>query len=243
MLRLMLTMLLLLALHAMPLAAAEESAPNPQVMTDSFLHAHPDLKYRNRGLKAYEAGDYAAAFRDFKRAARFADKASQAMLAEMLSRGEGVESDPVAAYAWMDLAAERHYRSFLLRRETLWESLDESQREAAIAIGEGIYAEYGDVVAKPRLVSRLRRERAKTTGSRTGFVGSLSITVQTLDGNYTIDGSTYYNERYWNPESYFAWQDRVWNAPSRGRVDIGPLEAAPEAGAAPGQSAPDDEAG
>jgi uncharacterized protein len=239
--RLMLPMLLALALHAAPLAAAEESAPNPLVMTDSFMHAHPDLKYRNRGLEAYEAGDYAAAFRDFERSARFADKASQAMLAEMLSRGEGVAADPVAAYAWMDLAAERHYRSFLLRREALWERLDDAQREAAIAVGEGIYAEYGDTVAKPRLASRLRRERAKTTGSRTGFVGSLSITVQTLDGVYTIDGSTYYNERYWNPESYFAWQDRVWNAPSQGRVDIGPLEAAPAAGTPPKPAAPDND--
>jgi uncharacterized protein len=229
MLRLILPVLLILALHAAPPAAAEESAPNPLVLTDSFLHAHPDLKYRNRGLEAYEVGDYAAALRDFKRSARFADKASQAMVAEMLSRGEGIAADPVAAYAWMDLAAERHYRSFLLRREALWESLDESQREAAIAVGEGVYAEYGDIVAKPRLASRLRRERAKTTGSRTGFVGSLAITVQTLDGVYTIDGSTYYNERYWDPQAYFAWQDRVWNAPSRGVVDIGPLEAAPAA--------------
>ena len=224
--RLLLLLILFAAMRGVaPASAAEPSIPDPALLTAGFLAAHPDIQHRTRALKAYEEGDHALAFKEFKRAACFSDKPSQAMVAEMLWTGEGVERDPVAAYAWMDLAAERHYRGFLLRRETYWAALDEAQREQAIKVGEKIYAEYGDVVAKPRLVTRLKRGSRKVAGSRTGFIGAVQIDVQMPNGDWhSVDATSYFHERYWDPQKYFEWQDGIWNAP-RGRVDIGPLQS------------------
>src|SRR5690554_4984638 len=114
-----------------------------------FLAAHPDLNNRHRGMQAYEDGRHQAALTYFRRGARYADKASQAMVAEMLWKGEGGERDPALAYAWMDLAAERGYPGFTVLRERYWAQLDQRQRQEAVARGEQVYAEYGDAVAQP----------------------------------------------------------------------------------------------
>ncbi len=192
--------------------------------SESFISAHPDIMHRTRGLKAYKKLDYAEALIHFKRGARFADKPSQGMVAEMLWRGEGVEINRPLAYAWMDLAAERLYPTMLVHREKYWAALNEQERQQAIELGRGIYQEYGDAVAKKRLEIALRRAKNSTTGSRTGMVGSLSITIFTPSGSETIDGAHYYQEKFWKPEKYWQWQDAGWKNPPKGTVDIGPLQ-------------------
>lgn len=232
-----------LAIAASPaLARADADKPaDPLIMTsDGFLDAHPDLKFRQAGLKAYEDGDYEAAMRNFKRAARFADKPSQGMVAEMLWRGEGIEQDRPAAYAWMDLAAERHFRPMLIQREIYWSTLSADEREAAVKIGEQLYAEYGDKVAKPRTERKMRMARRQATGSRTGgFIGNLTITFNTLGGPVTVDGSQYYHPDYWEPERYWTWQEKGWKNPPRGVVEVGPLSAPTGTG---GEPAPTEDA-
>ncbi|MBS7457102.1 tetratricopeptide repeat protein [Coralloluteibacterium stylophorae] len=190
-----------------------------------FLAAHPDLQWRNEGVRAWREGDRARALELFLRAAHYGDKASQAMVAEMYWLGEGVGRDRPRAYAWMDLAAERMYRRFLVRREQYWAELDEAERERALAVGEDIYADYGDAVAKPRLERVLARARRTVTGTRTGFVGTLQVQVVGPGGTpIVIDGARFYDPQYWEPERYWAWQDDVWQAPPKGRVTVGELE-------------------
>ncbi|MGI8561779.1 MAG: hypothetical protein ACR2J7_10195 [Luteimonas sp.] len=203
------------------------SAFDPAVLTDGFLAAHPDLRWRSEGLQALEQKDHKTAFNAFQRAARYADKPSQAMLAEMLWEGAGVAQDRALAYAWMDLAAERLYPVFIARREGYWRDLDPDQQRDAIERGQAVYLEYGDAVAKPRLERLLERERRRTTGSRVGFVGNLTIIPNTgpLAGTgLTISGDQYYAPKYWEPRRYWQLQDEIWNAPRRGRVDVGDLE-------------------
>jgi len=204
--------------------------------SEGFLNGHPDLKFRQSGLKAYEEGDFPQALKLFKRAARYADKPSQGMVAEMLWRGEGVEKDRPTAYAWMDLAAERHFRVLLIQRETYWASLSEDERKQAIAIGQTLYAEYGDTVAKRRQALAMRRAKSQSTGSRTGAVGNLQISFDTPGGPVTIDGSTYYHPQFWEPERYWAWQEKQWKDPPTGVVEIGPLRSAGEAAPDPGKA-------
>ena len=197
--------------------------------SDSFINAHPDLMHRTRGLDAFKKNRFTEAFTHFKRGAKFADKPSQGMVAEMLWQGQGVEVNRALAYAWMDLAAERYYPTMLAHREKYWSALSESERAQAISLGQEIYASYGDDVAKKRLATALRRAKNNTTGSRTGMVGTLSITIQTSSGPQTIDGSQYYQDKFWKPELYAKWQDEAWKNPPSGKVDIGPLEVRPEA--------------
>ena len=195
--------------------------------SEAFLAAHPDLANRTRGMEAYDAGEFGDALDWFRLAARYADKPSQAMVAEMLWKGEGGARDPALAYAWMDLAAERGYPGFTAVREHYWEQLDEAQRRQALARGQDVYAEYGDAVAQPRIAAVLRRERRRTTGSRTGFVGALRVVVPGPGGTtQEIDGSQFYDARFWDPVRYQAWHDSTWARPRIGRVTVGELEDA-----------------
>ena len=220
-----------------PLAHAQD-APKPQqaviMNSHGFLAAHPDLRWRQRGLEELRDDQPEAALEYFKRAARYADKPSQAMVAEMLWTGWGTAVDRPLAYAWMDLAAERTYMPFLAQREEYWNALDEAERTRARQVGTAVHAEYGAAVAKPRLAGKLRFGR-RTTGSRTGFVGSLKVY---LPGG-VVDGSHYYDKQYWQPEKYWAWQDRIWKAPHTGRVDVLPLEVVDDEATPPAEDGGD----
>lgn len=208
------------------------------VMSAGFLSGHPDLRYRLLGLKEFKRGNYDDAFSFFRRAAFYADKPSQGMVAEMLWNGQGTERDPVLAYAWMDLAAERGYAGFLGLRERYWSALDETQRARAIAEGQAVYAQYGDEAAKPRQATAMLRERRKLTGSRTGFAGNVQIYVPGPNGFEVVDGSKFYDDRYWDPKQYQQWQDGIWMKPRVGRVSVGEIEKVMENGRTPDSRIP-----
>lgn len=243
-----------------PLAAQSKKAPSDPtqdavMMSGGFLSAHPDLRFRMHGQDRLKDGKHEDALAFFKRAAYYGDKPSQGMVAEMLWNGQGAPRDRAQAYAWMDLAAERGYEGFVLLRERYWNALEEADRARAIELGQDVYAQYGDAAAEPRLANVLRRERRRQTGSRTGFTGNLQILIPGPGGiPLRIDGSKYYDERYWEPEQYRAWQDSVWMKPRTGRVDVGAVEqvsgssrvppTAPKADAEEPQTPPvDDESG
>lgn len=218
--------------------AQQGKAPPPdptsdrQMMSAGFLSAHPDLRYRLLGMEEFKQGRYEDAFRFFQRSSFYADKPSQGMVAEMLWNGQGVAKDPVLAYAWMDLAAERGYAGFLGLRERYWNALSAAERERAITDGAAIYAKYGDTAAQPRLATVLRRERRNITGSRTGFAGNVQIYVPGPGGFEQIDGSKFFDERYWDPKQYQAWHDSIWMKPRIGRVSVGEVEQVPQPGPA-----------
>lgn len=195
------------------------------MMSAGFLSSHPDLRFRLNGQKRFSEGNYADAFDFFQRAAWYGDKPSQGMVAEMLWTAKGVAQDRPRAYAWMDLAAERGYDGFVTHRERYWAALDDAERARAIEVGREVYAKYGDAASEPRLEAVLRRERAKQTGSRTGSSSALKIYVPGPGGTYDqIDGSKYYDERYWDPKQYRALQDSIWARSYTGRVDVGPVQ-------------------
>lgn len=208
-------------------AAPPDPTEDRLLITAGFLTGHPDLRFRLLGLEKREAGKQDDAFKYFQRAAFYADKPSQAMVAEMLWNGTGTPQDRALAYAWMDLAAERGYEGFLELRERYWHRLDAAERERAIEAGQDIYARYGDAAAKPRIAAELRRERRNVTGSRTGFSSNLRIIVPGPAGPEEIDGSKFYDERYWDPAKYQAWHDAIWMKPRVASVQVGEAEQIP----------------
>ncbi len=105
---------------------------------------------------------------------------------------------------------------------------DPGRAARALEIGDAIYLEYADPYAKPRLAQKLRQARLKVTGSRTGFAGSLKIEIPGPNGSTIIDGSDYYDEKFWNPNLYFRMQDSDWKEFGEGRVDIGELQSVGE---------------
>ncbi|MBE2211509.1 MAG: sel1 repeat family protein [Xanthomonadaceae bacterium] len=205
-------------------AQSRQSAVEQEIInSEAFLSSHPDLMNRMRGMQALERGEPERAAIYFKRAAWYADKQAQAIYAEMLWDGRGVPQDRSAAYAWMDLAAERQYKLILRFRERYWSALSETERQRALEVGRQVYAEYGDEIAQPRLEKVLRRAARNVTGSRTGFVGALTIVIPGPGEGTVIDGSTFYDKRYWEPAQYWKWQKEVVEGVKEGKVIVGDL--------------------
>lgn len=215
----------------------EDPTSDPIMMSAGFLDWHPDINYRIRGTEALREQKYEDAFKYFQRAAYFADKPSQAMLGELLWNGRGVAQDRPSAYVWMDLAAERGYSMFLAHREQFWQQMSQDEQARALEVGQDLYARYGDAAARPRIDTKLRRGRARVTGSRTGFVGNLTIEIPGPDGvSLTMDASKFYDERYWDPKQYQEWHDQVWTKPRVPRVNASDLQQVRNAGTPPPQS-------
>ena len=201
------------------------------VSGEGFLADHPDMLNRKRAMEELERGKPARAAVYFKRAARYADKQSQAAYAEMLWEGRGIAQDRPAAYAWMDLASERGYTLFLGFRERYWNALNKDERERALEVGEKVYASYGDDVAKPRLERVLLRAKRKITGSRVGMVGQLlEIVIPGPGGRMVVDASTYYDKRYWEPANYWQWQKEIVDGAKEGKVIVGDFRRARDKG-------------
>lgn len=225
--RLSLSALLVLAASiaiARQAPAPPDPTQDPLMLTGGFLTWHPDLRFRLLGMESVKQGDQEKAFQAFQRASFYGDKPAQGMVAEMYWTGQGTARDPVLAYAWMDLAAERGYRGFLGLRERYWNDLDAAQRAQAIEHGQAIYARYGDAAALPRIAAQLRRGRSKAVGSRTGFAGNAKILVPGPGGFESIDATRFYDPRYWDPKQYQQWHDSIWSEPRVGRVEIGEMK-------------------
>ena len=55
----------------------------------------------------------------------------------------------------------------------------------------------------------------------------IKLMIFDVDGVLT-DGALYYADKYWKPEQYWHWQDRVWTQPPEGKVEVGPIQNPPE---------------
>ena len=207
-----------------------------------FVEAHPDLRNYRMGLQEYRRGDLEKAFRYFRIASRYSDTPSQAVVAEMHWSGKGVELNRPLGYAWMDLAAERGNHRLLAQRERYWDAMSEVERAQALALGEQVYAEFGDAVAQRRLETVLRREKNRLVGSRTGYTGNTQI-IAPIPGigdagggdpsgagtpTISVPASSFYDSAYWDPKQYYAWRDRLWEREQRelqpGVVEVREIE-------------------
>src|SRR3546814_3073313 len=73
--------------------------------------------------------------------------------------------------------------------------------------------------------SRRRNTRgALVTGVQTCALPILKIYVPGPGGYQQIDGSKFYDARYWEPEKYQQWHDAIWQQPRIGRVTVGEVE-------------------
>ena len=228
---------LLAALAAGPGAPTPEAEQGATASTDRmdarnydertrFAATHPNELYRLYGSDAAAKGQWNDAMRHFTRSARYADKYSQHRISLMYWHGAGVERDRALAYAWADLAAERMYPSFLVLREKMWLELSEDERQRALREGAALYAEYGDDVAKPRLVRSMAQSKRQITGSRLGYIGFVTATAPVgndIGGLDYFDLTPMFASWRWTPKKYWAVEDAIWQA---GSVEVGPAAPA-----------------
>lgn len=202
----------LLGLLAVPAAGSSPAPPADAYETivlqsHEFLVYHPDLRFRGLGMQARERGRHEEARNDFRNAARYGDKLSQAALADMLWNGQGGPADRALGYAWMDLAAERGTEWLVVQRERFWEALSADERERAVREGRALYAEFGDPAATPRLERELRAGSMRQTGSRAGWNGAMRSQGRGDAGARVLQPEKHQLARYWDPVAYRQWQD------------------------------------
>ncbi|MGT9864133.1 hypothetical protein ACSYHF_00305 [Stenotrophomonas maltophilia group sp. P373] len=202
----------LLGLLAVPAAGSSPAPPADAYETivlqsHEFLVYHPDLRFRGLGMQARERGRHEEARNDFRNAARYGDKLSQAALADMLWNGQGGPADRALGYAWMDLAAERGTEWLVVQRERFWEALSADERERAVREGRALYAEFGDPAATPRLERELRAGSMWQTGSRAGWNGAMRSQGRGDAGARVLQPEKHQLARYWDPVAYRQWQD------------------------------------
>lgn len=220
----------IVALSAALPALADDRLPTAYergvMETTGFLDAHPDMRYRIQGQRELAAGRHSVALEHFKRASRYADKASQAMVAEMLWSGKGVSEDRASAYAWMDLAAERGYEGFVVHRERYWARLTDSERARALDAGAMLYETYGDDAARPRLARVMYGAKLRTVGARPSMLGRYSdLFARTEEGTTRVfQMNEYYSPRLWDESKYQAIQDATWERIPN--VHVGDIETA-----------------
>lgn len=194
-----------------------------------FSNALPNERHRLYGADYAAKGDWGDALKQFRLAARYADKYSQHRISLMYWHGVGVPRDPALAYAWADLAAERLYPTFAILREKMWGELSEEQRQRALHEGEALYAQYGDWVAKPRLEKAMLRAKSRITGSRVGNLDGRLIVMANpsglngFDGAGSVDLAPMYDDWRLNPKRYWAAEDAIWK---HGNVEVGPTTKA-----------------
>ncbi|MBS0432190.1 MAG: sel1 repeat family protein [Proteobacteria bacterium] len=241
----------LLMFAATGASAHAGSAPSPDDQTDKVLTAmnaastwgHPDLFGEFAGMRRYAGHDYAGALKYFKYGARYADKLSQLSIGLMYENGEGVARDPATACAWMALASERKYPSFVATRDGVCKALTPAQHDQAVAVLDQLMPEYGDAVAKKRMASALRQALTEGTGSRLGFDSGVSQASANANcgGPAISEGGVnvpragcgdphFYDPSRWDPKQYFAARDAQWH----GTVTVGNMQ---EIGKAAGAAA------
>jgi len=207
-----------------------------QAMAETSTWFHPDLFGEYTGMRRYAHHQYQAALKYFEIGAFYADKVSQLSLGLMYMNGEGTPKDPVAAYAWLDLAAERDYPDFIATRDTLKARLTPEQLARAMVMREKLAEKYGDGVAKHRLVVQMRQGLMQGVpgaegASRTGFTYGASWLKNDPNCGHTPVGGgkeqplvgcgrSVFANVLWDPDLYFASRDREYQA----RVSVGAVQ-------------------
>lgn len=241
--RLISPLVICVALFTTNALAADPYRLDAETYTAAIRQAagHPNERSRWHGLWAYSQQRYVEARKHFVSAARYGDKPSQYLLSVMHLQGEGGNVDPVEAYIWADLAAERgNSNELLLVREKIWLALTPEQQQSAVKLGSDFYARYGDAVAVPRTNSYIGRFSRGRTGSRAGGdTGTMAITFGAGTPNNQMACASagnqpetkmqqgdFYNALRTDASLYWKGQDVALRAILVGRVKVGKLERA-----------------
>lgn len=214
-------LLLLVLLGIMMLVSSAWS----QAGDSSFAEHTPGYPHFIEGMASYRAGQFGSAKTKFKVAARWGDKLAQYNLGIMNYLGQGTPQDAARAWAWVTLAAERGYPMMLDMADQIYRGLSEAQKvEGLTILNNELQPEFGDAVAIERTIRRMERERRRVTGSRTGFVGNLTI----IDRSGRIrTGREFYRPEAWDFRQIVEKESRIFKGLDFGVVTLRDVEDEP----------------
>lgn len=99
----------------------------------------------------YDQKKYPEAVEEFKRLASLGQKESQFNVGVMYYRGEGVDINPVEAYAWTALAASNGVENYTKTRDLILAKLNADQKVQAFKRLEELLSQLGDQVLNEKL--------------------------------------------------------------------------------------------
>jgi len=220
------TMFTAVLLAATILAGCAGIQPAPFIYP--YYEHMPSANSMDRARHAYEEGRHFRALGHYRQAAEWADKFAQYNVGVMHLRGEGTEFDPVRAWAWIELSAERGYPEFVETADDLYTMLDEAQQREALAVYEQeLLPAYGDAAKKPLVARKMNDERRQATGTRTGSDGMLAKLeiLETHEGyGITRRGDEFYDAQKWDFRQIVQFESKIMIDYNRGSVEFGELE-------------------
>ena len=93
----------------------------------------------DEGFDAYKKGNYAAALKEFKKAAEKGEASAQFYLGTMYGKGEGVPQDYKIAYILFNIAASKGDDSAVINRDIVLSKLTPAARMEAQRISTLLY--------------------------------------------------------------------------------------------------------
>jgi len=115
-----------------------------------------------KAQNAIKAEDYEQAFGLYQTAAEWGHKGAQYVLGELYAQGKGVARDPVAAYAWLEVAAESPDREIRKARTAAGKTLTPEQKAQAESMAQKLALAFGSEAAgvvcrkEPRVGSNIK---------------------------------------------------------------------------------------
>ena len=85
----------------------------------------------NAGTTAFNAGNYARAYQEYKSSAEAGNSLAQFMMGRLYAEGRGVVRDDVAAYMWFDLSASNGNTRAIAARDAVAAQLDAAEIDRA----------------------------------------------------------------------------------------------------------------
>jgi len=150
--------------------------------TFKFADSHPDartLTVQSKVEELFQRGEFERAYFIYRNELVPAgDKYAQYMVGYMHLTGMGTDEDPVAAYAWYRLAAERGTPEFVAVRDQLKHDLQSEERRRSDAYYLQLRREFSDLVILLAAIKRNLPERRAVTGSR---IPTESATISVVD--------------------------------------------------------------
>lgn len=193
---------------------------------------YPDVRTQSVQAKAeelFQRGNFGRAYFIYRNElVPTGDKYAQYMVGYMHLMGIGTDEDPVTAYSWYRLAAERGTPEFVAVRDQLMHDLQAEERRRSDEYYLQLRREFSDLVILLAEIRRNLPERKAATGSR---IPSESATISVVDTRTpALSGSSadYYGGVRRQLEKNLKMLSELGNFPNLetdpDRVDIDELE-------------------
>ncbi len=193
-------------------------APAAPADTMHYAQHTPGFSAYLEAREHLQAGRYFRARHSFKRAAYWADKLAQHNLGVMYYHGHGVDQDPAMAWAWFELASERHYPDMVTTARAVFQQLEETEQVRARAIlSEKLLPKYGDAVAVERTHQQMQQALRRPRSAR----GTKSRFQRIIDRFGQVHlAKDYYDPKRWDFHRVIEQEMIMFDALPRGRVEL-----------------------